>query len=104
MPFRIELRLVGIVWAVCGEWCGGETLFSSYPLPLKRDRMLKNCPTCKAELGDEYSFCNTCGTPIFLAPINGSRSRVRKKRLTSILAYAGEMLADIVVTILSGVF
>jgi len=28
---------------------------------------------------------------------------VRKKRATSILAYAGEMLADIIVTLLSGV-
>ncbi|TMI69034.1 zinc ribbon domain-containing protein [Candidatus Bathyarchaeota archaeon] len=64
---------------------------------------MKNCPTCKAELGDEYSFCNTCGTPLFLAPIDASRSPVRKKRVTSILAYAGEMLADIIITILSGV-
>jgi len=102
VAFRIELRLVGIIWAVCENSVGAKRFFPLTP-PLKLDRILKNCPTCEAESGDEYSFCNTCGTPLFLAPIDGSHSRVRKKRLASILAYAGEMLADIIVTMLSGV-
>ncbi len=78
--------------------------FSYHPPPRRMGRIMKNCPTCKAEIGDEYSFCNTCGAPLFLIPIDDSRSHVRKKRLTSILAYTGEMLADVIVTILSGVF